>query len=339
MRRLWWMTLAATLALPLGGCSGGGSGDPGGEATPPPDEPSATPRPQTGTWTRLADLPQARTELSAAVLDGQVYVGTGLTRGPGDEAFYRYDPASDSWHELAPIPAARHHAPLAAHDGIVYLVGGYDNQASDVSLFGTPTDTLFVYDVAGDAWREGPPLPEPVGAHAVATTDDGMIHVVGGLDQSALDARDEHLVFDTGTGNWSSLPPMPSSREHLGAAHLDGVVYVVAGRTGGRGVAFEAYDIEAAEWSVLPDVPTGRGGVGVVAFQGQIYVLGGETVDQTFDQAERFDPGTGRWQEVSPMPTARHGLGAVALDDGVMAISGGPDVGLTHSADTEIWRP
>jgi hypothetical protein len=39
---------------------------------------------------------------------------------------------------------------------------------------------MFAYDVATDTWREGPRLPTPVGAHAVATTGDGVIHVIGG---------------------------------------------------------------------------------------------------------------------------------------------------------------
>ena len=300
--------------------------------------PGPAPRPQIGTWTALADLPRPRTELSATVLDGVVYVAGGLVAGPGEPVF-RYDPAADAWSELAPLPSARHHAPLASHDGTVYVVGGFDLQASDVSPFGTPTDTLFVYDVARDAWREGPPLPEPVGAHAVATTDDGMIHVLGGLSQEPVPARADHLVFDTSTGTWATLPPMPSSREHLGAAYLDGVIYAAAGRTGGEGVAFEAYDIATGEWTTLPDVPTARSGVGVVAFAGQVYVLGGETQSGTFDHVERFDPGTGTWQEVTPMPSARHGLGAVALSDGIMVIGGGPGVGLTYSASTAIWRP
>lgn len=339
MRRIWYAGLAVTLAAALGACSNDRPAEPPTTA-PVPAGQSPTPRSQIGTWTPLAELPQARTELSAAVLDGQVFVAGGLARGPGGERFYRYDPATDTWNELAPLPEARHHAPLAAHAGRVYVVGGFANRASREFPFGTPTDSLFVYDVAGDRWRLGPSLPEPVAAHAVATTEDGMIHVLGGVRDEPLSALDDHLVFDPDTGTWSTLPPLPTGREHLGATHLDGVIYTASGRLGLRGTEFEAYDVETQEWTVLPDVPTGRSGVAVVAFQDQVYVFGGEILGgRTFDHAEQFDPAAERWQEVAPMPSGRHGLGGAALPDEIMVIGGGPDPGLSHSVDTAIWRP
>jgi N-acetylneuraminic acid mutarotase len=105
-------------------------------------------------------------------------------------------------------------------------------------------------------------------------------------------------------------------------------------------VAFEGYDVRTQEWTSLPDVPTARSGVAVAAFDDQIYVLGGEDLSLgTRDQVERYDPASGTWQEVAPLPSARHGLGGVALEDGILAIAGGPKVGLSYSADTEIWHP
>ncbi|MGH3679288.1 MAG: Kelch repeat-containing protein [Natronosporangium sp.] len=338
MKKLWYAGLTATLGVALGGCTGDDPADPGTA----PDGPSPTPRPQIGSWTPVAELPQPRTELSAVALDGLVYVAGGATQGPGAEVFFRYDPGSDSWTELAPLPDERHHAQLAAADGTVYLAGGVANRVFPNQAFlgsFSTTETLFAYDVATDTWREGPPLPGPVGAHAATATDRGTIHVLGGIGEEPIPARDDHLVFDPATGSWSTLPPMPSAREHLGAAYLDGVIYAAAGRGGGDSVAFEAYDIETQQWTVLPDVPTARSGVAVVAFQGQVYVFGGETLNGTFDHAERYDPASRTWQEVTPMPTARHGLGGAALADGIVLIGGGPQVGFSYTADTEIWRP
>jgi hypothetical protein len=39
------------------------------------------------------------------------------------------------------------------------------------------------------------------------------------------------------------------------------------------------------------------------------------------------------------MPDARHGLGGVTLPEGIVVIGGGPNAGLSTSADTAIWRP
>jgi hypothetical protein len=45
-----------------------------------------------------------------------------------------------------------------------------------------------------------------------------MIHVIGGIGEVPSPARDGHSVYDTATGTWSTLPPMPTAGEHLGAA-------------------------------------------------------------------------------------------------------------------------
>lgn len=320
--------LAAVLAGVLTACAPDGGDDP---------EPAGPPA--GSGWTAVADVPQQRTELSAVALADQVYVAGGITEdGQLPAELFIYDPATDEWREGAPIPEGRHHAPLAAHDGTVYLVGGF---AGAVGEGMQPTDTLFMYDVDTDTWRDGPPLPEPRGAHAVALTGDGQLHVVGGVNDGA---RDEHFAFDPATETWSTLPPMPTAREHIGAAYHDGTIYVAAGRAGTVSdmQTFEAYDIAAQEWTTLPEMPTGRSGIAVAEFDGQIYVFGGEVFgagSRTFDEAEAFDPAAGAWQEMPPMPTARHGLGAGVLENGILVVGGGPEPGLSVSGVAEFWQP
>lgn len=332
-------TLVAALVAALGACTGDEPDPPG--QTPPTS--AAPPSPQVGTWTELADLPEPRSALDAVALDGLVYVAGGFAQGSDGRAFYQYDPATDTWTGLAPLPEERHHAPLAAHDGKVYLVGGVANRATPNQAFEgefSTTATLFIYDVAAGTWRLGPSLPGVVGAHAAVATDAGKIHVLGGIGDRPVASLDQHLVFDPGSETWSTLPPLPTARAHLGAAYLDGMIYTATGRYGERPGAFEAYDIATQEWTTLPDVPTPRFAVTAVAYQGQIYVLGGQDVATARgrDEVERFDPESGTWQAVTPMPTGRFDLGGVALADGILAIGGGPTLN-GRSADTEIWRP
>lgn len=303
------------------------------------DREAAPPAPDPGGWHTLAEFPQPRTEHSAAALDGRLYVAGGFAADPAlPTQLFIYDQATGEWREGAPLPEGRHHAGMAAYGGRVYLVGGY---AGGPGEEWRAQETLFVYDVASDAWRAGPPMPEPRGAHAVAVTDDGRLHVIGG---AAGAPRADHFVFDTESETWSTLPPMPTPREHIGAAYLDGVIYVAAGRDAGESAmpVFEAYDVDTREWTELPDLPTGRSGVAVVAFQEHVYVFGGESFNlesRTYAESERFDPAAGVWQSLPPMPTARHGLGAGVVGDGILVVGGGPEAGLTYSGVAELWRP
>jgi N-acetylneuraminic acid mutarotase len=348
MRTFATTLLLAILAAVLTACTGDDGGrdrpdgrdGPGGQA--PAARPTSSPGPGVGTWTTLAELPEGRSELGAVALDGLVYVAGGFAQFGGADEFLRYDPASDAWRQLAPTPARPHHAPLAAHDGTVYLVGGCAPGGTPGIC--QPMDTLFAYDVDTDTWREGRPLPTAVGAHAVATTDDGVIHVIGGLavTNGTQHAVRTHQAFDTVAGTWSTLPEPALAREHHGTAHLDGVVYVAGGRWGAQGNELEAYNVDTREWTRLADAPTiARSGVAVVAFQARIYVFGGESIfeGRVYDQAERYDPGTGTWEQVTPMPLARHGLGGTALDGGIVLVGGGPRAGLSFSARTDLWRP
>jgi len=71
---------------------------------------------QAGTWSSAAPLPEPRSEIASAVLDGRLYVagGFGNPRGRILDAFSVYDPGTDTWTELAKLPEGRHHGALTA---------------------------------------------------------------------------------------------------------------------------------------------------------------------------------------------------------------------------------
>jgi N-acetylneuraminic acid mutarotase len=278
-----WGSAAAMLLLAA--CGGSGSGNDG---APAPEPPPRLP----GTWSAATPLPESRTEVSATVYEGELYIAGGLAPVGGATAVWVYDPAGEDWRELTTLPEQRHHAgipmttPRGAHatvvlDGRIHAIGGTILGAS------TSVGTHEVYDPASDSWETLAPMTHNRD-HLGAAVLDGRIHAAAGRDGVSAALRVLE-IYDPQQNAWSSGPPLPTGRSGVGVAVLEGRMYVLGGETFG---------------------PAGR----------------------TFDEVERYDPGTNAWQQVAPMPTARHGLGAGALGDALHAVAGGPQPGLTYSA-------
>jgi len=315
--------------------------------TPPASETTVFAR-----WEERAPVPEARTEVSVASDGTLIYVIGGFRAEPGSvpsapRAMFAYDPATDAWTSRGQIPEGVNHAGFAAVGGRLYIVGGFRE-----NTFG-PTGAVRIYDPAADSWSDGAPMLTPRGALAVAVVE-GKIHAIGGntADGAGLPPHEHgapqgdnsvatHEVYDPATNVWTRLAPMPTPRNHTGAAVIGGKIHVVAGRVSGNMelTTHEIYDPVSGVWTAGPPVPTGRSGIAVVGHGGKVYVFGGETVrtglSKTFDEAERFDPAAGRWERLPAMPTARHGLGAAAFGDAIYVLSGGPEPGFAFGIANE----
>ena len=76
--------------------------------------------PDTDTWEMVAPMKTARSESSAAVLDGKLYVAGGQSE-PLDistiiSTVERYDPSANVWEEVAPMIKARSSFVLCSFD-------------------------------------------------------------------------------------------------------------------------------------------------------------------------------------------------------------------------------
>jgi N-acetylneuraminic acid mutarotase len=292
---------------------------------------------QTPGWSEGAPMPTQRTEISAATLDGLIYVigGLGVGWSIRDELEI-YDPVADARDTGARLPVGLHHTTIAAAGDRIYVSGGYNFD------FESYQSAVYAYDPETDDWETVAELPAPRAAHAMVAMDD-LLYVVGGVGPRA----DELWIYDLQADTWDeSAPPLPTPREHLAAVALDGLLYVVGGRTDvGNLGTLEVYDPAAGEWTTLAEMPTPRGGITASALEGHIHVTGGEVFSPpaTYDQHEIYDPVTDTWETGDPMPTARHGLASVALD-GRWYVIGGATLAGGESIDglvgvVEIFTP
>ncbi len=128
-------------------------------------------------------------------------------------------------------------------------------------------------------------------------------------------------------GAWTTKAPLPTRRFEVGAATLDGKIYVVAGESNGQPATtlMTEYDPEKNRWRELSSLPHITSHPGVAAGNGKIYVLGGFTgVPHTgaMDIAFEYDVATDRWRELSPLSSPRASVGAAFVDGKLHAIGG-----------------
>jgi hypothetical protein len=149
-----------------------------------------------------------------------------------------------------------------------------------------------------------------------------FLYLIGGVDTAGI-VLDLVQEYDPAADTWRERARMPLAREHFGAALLDTLIYVVAGREKGQGgvsvTAFQAYDPVADRWQTLPNLPTARSGLSLAAAKGRLYAIGGEWPG-TFDLNEEYDPARKSWRTVAKMANRRHGFSAVTYRDTVFAM-------------------
>jgi N-acetylneuraminic acid mutarotase len=136
---------------------------------------------------------------------------------------------------------------------------------------------------------------------------------------------------------------MPTGRDHLAAAAIDGIFYAVGGRAGALFDVLEAYDPASRAWTPLAPMPTARGGLAGTAFAGRLFTFGGEgnPVDPNgiFAQVEVYDPGSNTWDALPDMLTPRHGMGAAVSGKRIFVPGGATVAGFDASAANEALLP
>jgi N-acetylneuraminic acid mutarotase len=250
-----------------------------------------------------------------------VVVGGYLADGRSTGRVDAYAPRTGRWRRLPDLPAQVNHAMAASAGGRVYVVGGYGAERRAFVFF-------------QGRWRALRKLPAPRAAAGTAVVGR-KLYVVGGVVAPGRLAR-RMLLLDLRSGRWS-FAPGPSPREHLAVTAAGGIVYALAGRSGGTNfTTFESYSPKRRTWHRLPAVPYPRGGTGATVVGGRVVSVGGEEAAGTIPSVYAYDIRGRRWARLPDMRTPRHGLGVVAFGTSVYAIAGGPQPGLHVSAANEF---
>jgi N-acetylneuraminic acid mutarotase len=135
-------------------------------------------------------------------------------------------------------------------------------------------------------------------------------------------------VDQAAPGTWTVLAPLPTARQEVAVAALDGRVYVIGGfGPGAEPVAtVEAYDPAANRWERRAPLPAPTHHAAAAVVGGRLYVVGGYTggriswaPSQTLYE---YDPGRDSWATRAAMPSPRGGLAAAELNGRLHAVGG-----------------
>lgn len=307
-----------------------------------------------GSWTPAADMPFPVQEIYPApfwkssagttslkptpyniIVNAGGLTPSGANNVTGEVTWF--DPQTNEWGYGPPLPQPRHHVALVNNNGFLFAIGGF---ARDSSAGWRMRNDVWRLKSMDATWEPMTPLPHPQ-AESVCTSLSGFLHVVGGRAPSGsrnenwsdhIDT-DEHWVFDNATSQWREAAPMPTPRNSAAGAVLNGVLYVLGGRTvrDGNTAAMEVYDPLSDRWEQARPMPKAQGGLAAAALNGKIYAFGGEYFGigggGVFADAWEYDPREDKWRAIAAMARPRHGLGAVTLGNSIYVIGGAAKAG------------
>lgn len=227
--------------------------------------------PASNGWLPGPRKPTPVANVSAAYLDGRIYVPGGSTETGGvTNVLEVYDVRAGAWEAAPQLPGPVAGYALAAAGGKLYLFGGWDG-----TRYRSET---YIYDPAAEAWREGVALPTPR-AFAAAASLDKRVYVVGGFDGQA--ELSEVLAYDTSVDSaadppWSLRSPLTQARGGHAMTVVGSRLYVIGGGWKTSLAYSEQYDTRLDAWSKFGTPIVGQWrNLGLAATGGKLFAVGG----------------------------------------------------------------
>ncbi|WP_312147507.1 kelch repeat-containing protein [Brevundimonas sp.] len=221
--------------------------------------------------------------------------------------------AAESWTAKAAMPWATQEIYCAALDGLITVAGGLVRSATGGLHI---NDRTAVYDVAADAWTEGPRLPQPR-HHPMLAAAAGRVWAFGGYDRrdgGEWTAMTDVWAMDRGV--WAQVGQMPDRLCETVGVSLGDRVHLVTGRSPkgaangqwtdqGDVATHLVFDAAANRWDTAQPAPMARNSAAGAILDGKLFIAGGRTVEGGgTGRLDRYDPTTDRWDTLAPIPVS-----------------------------------
>jgi RHS repeat-associated protein len=224
----------------------------------------------TNTWTTKRALPYSAMGLTAVEYNGSIFVAGGYNGGYLNSV-YQYNIAGNTWTVRASLLTARAYHSVVVYNGNMYLEGG-TNSSQDWYITTEETYNLSTY------LSQQTGLSCVYGMNAALVVDDTRFIVIGG--STRINYGYSNYIIQRNLGNDHSRfqyireNTMSVARASLGAAVVDGVIYIM----GGKNQSYIFNTVEAMEggFGIGHTMPKKLSSFEAAELDGNIYIVGGK---------------------------------------------------------------
>ena len=229
------------------------------------------------------------------------------------------------------------HSILKASE-MVYAFGWNRDTRSYFALKLNLSDSLFA------CWEEL--VWETKYGHRKYITFKGNILGIGAEDYFYIDDSGKDYangtnavdLFNTTTGDWTSLQPMNEPRIGHSLVSFQGLICAIGGL---KLNSSECYDPKANKWTYLPRMETERGRTSAVELNDELYVSGGKKKSGEVDKlrsVEKYNPDLETWVKVAPMKKGRSSHASGVFNGKIYVIGGGSDLVEAYDPSNNVWE-
>jgi DNA-binding CsgD family transcriptional regulator len=185
-----------------------------------------------------------------------------------------------------------------------------------------PGDTI-----ADSRWAARVNMPTARGRLALVALPDprgpgGRLAAIGGETDSGVTGAVE--IFDPASNTWKTGAAKPVPVANIGAALVNGRVYVPGGLTAGRVATnvLEIYDPAADAWQTGAPMPEARFGYALAVWANRLYLFGGSDGQHYTAQTLIYDVGANTWTTGAALPTPRAWAAAGTVQNQLLVVGG-----------------
>ena len=158
------------------------------------------------------------------------------------------------------------------------------------------------------------------------------------------------FLFAQNTGNWITRTPMPTPRQEIPHAELNGKIYVAGGITSNSFDVtniVEVFDPAKNMWTEATPMPANLHHHTITSVDGKLYVVGGYlggSFSEPQNKVYEYDPAKDEWNETAPFPFEIAAHASVSFN-GKLYVFGGRtlnivyNIGYVFDPVSKIWSP